>query len=154
MITVIGADPGETTGLAVLHLTAAAGSTRLCIAHRSVISCDADSAYGLAMHLIEENEGPSSVILAGEKFVPGRGPGARGDGAAAARRVTGDLSDLGPWRWRSASEVKGWATDQRLAAAGLLKMSAKMPDGRDGARHALFAACHDAGLDDPLSRRA
>lgn len=53
---------------------------------------------------------------------------------------------------RSASEVKPWATDKRLEAAGLMDMTVGMRHARDAARHALFTAVRDYGLPDPLSK--
>jgi hypothetical protein len=50
--------------------------------------------------------------------------------------------------------VKPWATDTRLAAAGLMEPTTGMRHARDAARHALFAAVKTYGLPDPLSARA
>jgi hypothetical protein len=50
--------------------------------------------------------------------------------------------------------VKPWATDERLAAAGLLDPTKGMRHARDAARHALFCAVRDFGLPDPLSAKA
>jgi hypothetical protein len=55
---------------------------------------------------------------------------------------------------RSAADVKPWATDTRLQAAGLLDLTKGMRHARDAARHALFCAVCDFGLTDPLSRKA
>lgn len=52
---------------------------------------------------------------------------------------------------RSAAEVKPWATDERLRAAGLWT---PMRHARDAARHALFATCRDFEMPDPLSVKA
>lgn len=142
MTVIIGADPGATCGIALL----------MPDGPPLVYSCNHHAAYGLVSWLIEANEGPADIIAAGEAFVPGRGAGARMTGAAVTRSLIDDLDDLLGWHWRSAAAVKPWATDRRLDAAGLLTITAKMPDGRDAARHALFAAVHDAGWPDPLSR--
>jgi hypothetical protein len=55
---------------------------------------------------------------------------------------------------RSAAEVKPWATDERLDAAGLLELTKGMRHARDAARHALYCAVRDYGLPDPLSKAA
>lgn len=140
---VLGVDPGVTTGVFWL---AATGPP---LAYQ----CNASGAYPLVAFLLEANDGPAQVILAGERFVPGRGPGARGAAATATRAVIADLDGLSDgWHWRSAAQVKPWATDRRLAAAGLAAHCHGMPHAADAARHALFAAVHDAGYPDPLSR--
>lgn len=54
---------------------------------------------------------------------------------------------------RTAADVKPWATDERLAAAGLPDVPG-MRHARDAARHALFCAVADYALPDPLSRKA
>jgi len=101
------------------------------------------------------------TALAAERFVvgPRAGRSRTPSGGAAARTVLGDLEawadSLGiDFVLRSASEVKPWATDARLAAAGLLEPTTGMRHARDGARHALFCACKTYGLPDPLSARA
>jgi hypothetical protein len=58
------------------------------------------------------------------------------------------------WFQRPAAHVKPWATDERLEAAGLLEATKGMRHARDAARHALFAACKDGGIPDPLSKRS
>jgi hypothetical protein len=124
------------------------------IAGRLIFACNHEAAYPLASWLIESNAGPATVIGAGEAFVAGRGAGARQTGAAVTRQVIADLSSLPiAWQWRTASEVKTWATDVRLKASALYDMTVKSIDARDAARIALFCAVADAGLPDPLSKR-
>lgn len=53
---------------------------------------------------------------------------------------------------RNASQVKDWATDERLKASGI-EIPSGMRHTKDAARHALFAACHAGRLPDPLSPR-
>jgi hypothetical protein len=55
---------------------------------------------------------------------------------------------------RNASLVKTWATDKRLAAAGLLDATKGMQHARDASRHALYAAVHTGMARDPLSTKA
>jgi len=143
---VLGADPGPTTGLALLE-TAGAGLRVM------TFQCNGTSAYSLASWLIEASEGPADMLLAGERFLIGRGPGARGAAGRETREIIADLDQLGRWHWRSAAEVKPWATDKRLAAAGLLAQCHGMPHAADACRHALFAAVRDGGYPDPLSRK-
>lgn len=149
MTIVIGVDPGPTTGVAWMDLSVAE-ARQLPL----VFQCNHAGAYPLVSWLIEASEGPAAVILAGERFIHGRGAGARGRAATITRSVISDLDGLGRWRWRSAAEVKPWATDRRLAAAGFLPECHGMPHAADACRHALFAAVRDGGMRDPLSRAA
>lgn len=156
---VIGVDPGPTSGVCLLCLEPVYDIPGVIsppvIRTRLVFSCNSPAVFGLVEHLLEANEGPTRIVAAGEQFVAGRGAGARGHGAAVVREVIADLKSLhGGWHWRSASDVKPWATDDRLKKAGLYEMTNKMIDARDAARHALFCAVHDCGLPDPLSRKA
>ena len=152
---VMGVDPGATTGVCHLQIATPCNGEPPYITSRLVFGCNALAVFPLMQFLMEINEGAARIIAAGERFVPGRGAGARGPGAAVTRDVIQELAVLPvAWHWRSAADVKPWATDDRLKAAGLYEITAKMRDARDGARHALFAACHDAGLPDPLSRKA
>jgi hypothetical protein len=106
------------------------------------------------------------IVVAIEKFVVRRRAAASSTAAAGAttrdlvgqleataldvRRRTAEVRVV----LRSAAEVKPWATDTRLEAAGLLSACTGMRHARDAARHALFAAVKDAGAPDPLSRKA
>lgn len=143
---VLGADPGPATGIAMVE-TAGDGLRAM------TFQCNGSSAYWLASQLLEANEGPASVILAGERFIIGRGAGARGAAGRETREVIADLDGLGDWTWRAAAEVKPWATDRRLAAAGLLAQCHGMPHALDACRHALYALVK-AGYPDPLSGKA
>jgi hypothetical protein len=51
---------------------------------------------------------------------------------------------------RCAADVKPWATDKRLEAAGMLGHTSDMKHANDAARHALYTAKHDARMEDPL----
>ena len=141
---VLAVDPGPTSGFVLL----APGCPPLAY------SCNHRAAYGLACFLISSagNGNLAVVTAAGEEFREGRGAGARRAGGQVTRQVIADLSDLLGWHWRPAVTVKAWATDKRLLAAGLYDLTAKMPDSRDAARHSLYAAVHDAGWPDPLSK--
>ena len=75
------------------------------------------------------------------------------------RELIGVLADLAAGRpqvtviRRPAGLVLPWATNHRLAAAGLMAPTVGMPHARDAARHALYAAVRDGGMPDPLSTR-
>lgn len=144
---VLGVDPGPTTGVAMIE-TAGTGLRAM------TFQCNGSSAYWLVSQLLESTEGPADVLLAGERFIIGRGAGARSAAGTATREVIADLDGLGDWTWRTAAEVKPWATDKRLEAAGLLKQCHGMPHAGDACRHALYMAVRDGGYPDPLSARA
>lgn len=146
MITVIGIDPGPTPGIVLLDFY---GEN---ILERHVVQCSAIS-------LLPVLDGLGAIgadVIAIEKFVTGRGTmraGADGDLTRnqverVARRYPRQVNAT-----RRAADVKPWATDERLAHAGLLEPTKGMRHAKDAARHALFAAVRDAGLPDPLSRR-
>lgn len=153
IVCVLGVDPGVTTGICRLRLeTASTG--RLAITERLVLSCNAAAAGGLAEHLIKLSDGSPKIVIGGERFVPGNGAGAKGPQAAVTRQVISAIDSLfQPVAWRSAAEVKTWAAEERMKKSGLYDMTRKMIDAYDASRHALFAAVHDCGLPDPLSRK-
>ena len=114
------------------------------------LQCTHGMLYGLLYELVRSLDPNSRALVAVERFV------VRGR-AIADQRLTLDqvanLQTLHPGaKVRSASEVKPWATDDRLEKAGLLAATKGMRHSRDAARHALFAAVHDGGLPDPLSK--
>lgn len=151
---VLGVDPGETSGVVALGYTAG----RLTAVN--VFQCGAKSTEWLAGQLLAEAESfADDVVLAVERFVVGtRAARSRTAKAGATTRdLVGRLTRPdAAWRTvaRSASEVKSWALDERLKAAGLLDATKEMRHARDAARHALFAAVADGGIPDPLSRAA
>lgn len=151
--TVIGVDPGPTPGIGVLDpygrteaLQTTAG-VLLTVVRVLVTNCP-----------VGEHGGPQA-LLAAERFVVGN-RAARSSTAQAGQTTRDQVgalealaAELGiPCRLRTASEVKRWATDARLAAVGLLLKG--MPHARDAGRHTIFAAVHDAGMADPLSARS
>lgn len=102
------------------------------------------------------------TVVAIERFVVGRRAG-RSSAASAGVATRNMVGAVEAWAFRndvqciarSAADVKPWATDHRLHAAGLLEpLTTGMRHARDAARHALFCAVKDFGLSDPLSARA
>jgi hypothetical protein len=96
-------------------------------------------------------------VVAVERFVVRSRAGRSSDAQAGevTRNLIGQLSIMQGLSsievfLRSASEVKPWATDKRLTAAGIEGLTA-MRHAADAARHALFAAVKDCGVRDPLS---
>jgi hypothetical protein len=151
-VIIVGVDPGLTTGIVALHL----GPLRAGEPPYSpdVVQCGRRTA----LVVIEALAGTGAqVVLAAESFVVS-GRAARSANHPAGRITRELLGELKAWPvfdrvlMRPAGAIKPWATDARLSAVGLL-----MPDmrhARDAARMALFAAVHDYGQSDPLSRRA
>ena len=141
MTRVIGIDPGPMPGIVVLEFH----EGRLY--GRNAVQCTAEVLY----HVLRGLNIVDATFVAVERFVP------RGRANAAQELTRDQVAQL--WRHhdrvvaRSASQVKPWATDARLEAAGLLEATKGMRHARDAARHALFAAVKDGGLPDPLSTR-
>lgn len=156
---VIGVDPGPSTG--IVELICDSGQFEI----GSVVQCNANAVLSIVdMLAFGSNRSPlrdpSRVLVAVEHFVVGYRAGRSSTAVAGqtTRELIADLQALGRASvrvvLRSASEVKPWGTDHRLMQAGLWDATKGMQHARDGARHALFAAVHDCGVPDPLSRRA
>jgi hypothetical protein len=150
---VIGVDPGRVTGIAGLSIFDGE------LTGHSLIQCSHDVPRWLVRHMLDACQPVDRLVLAVERFVVRARAGRSSDAAAGeiTRALIGALASIGRDHGatvylRSASDVKPWATDKRLEAAGLNKYST-MRHAADAARHALFAAVHDAGLPDPLSKR-
>ncbi len=104
--------------------------------------------------------GNSLAVRAGiEEFRPGTGAGARGKAASVTRSLVEELKAVLAGRGitalvRPATEVKTWCSDKKLDRAGLLEITAGMPNhARDAFRVLLFTACHNGGVPDPLSKK-
>ena len=151
---VLGVDPGPTPGI-----------VRLIIMHNHFLH-SADVVQCTAGALVPVLDGlrdvpMSAAALAYEAFVVGhRASRSRTAGAGQATRdMTRDLTEWAarndiPSHTYRASDVKPWATDERLSRAGLLEPTKGMRHARDAGRHALFTAVKHYGLPDPLSARA
>lgn len=148
MSVILGADPGLTTGLAVLDLERRTWE----LAQLSPLL-----VMPLIGALIERYD---VVGIACERFVvgPRASRSATPRGGQVARELEAQIdavADPGlrvhPIKVirRSASQVKPWATAERLKAAGIATRG--MPHALDAARHALYAAVRDFGFPDPLS---
>jgi len=154
LVTVLGIDIGDTTGMLLATWDR---ENRKALEARA-FQCDrATSPLLLGWILAEYGflicgggieafvSGPRSLKLKGTKAGPIRAQHAELTAiaeAAGVRLVS-----------RPAVTVKAWSVDDRLRAAGLLDITAGQGHARDGGRHAIYAACHDRGLPDPLSRR-
>jgi hypothetical protein len=148
----LGGDPGDTAGLFL-----AGWRERKLVMFRSW-QVEAGGALELLGWVLSEHgylimaagieefrSGPKSVKLHGTTA------------PAVARSVTAMASVIREAgiavSVRPAGTVKTWATDDRLKEAGLLDATSGMPKhARDAARVALFTACRDLGMRDPLSK--
>lgn len=165
--TVIGVDPGETTGIVRLEYqrywfpnqnTPDARWTRT--GEPMAIQCNHQSVPEILAWLTAIGD----ILISHERFVVGlRASRSKKAGASQVTRdINGHIDALDSTNTpnrrirvveHTASEVKPWATDERLKAAGI-DLAPEMRHARDGGRQALFAACHDLGATDPLSKRA
>jgi hypothetical protein len=163
---VIGIDPGPIPGFVVLDLA------RDAMPAVEVVQCSHRAAPTVLAGLLTfAPDVPVHVQI--ETFVVGRASMRSGQHGAVTRDLVGRLREVweghdstirgrrgGHWFQRSAAQVKPWATDRRLQAAvcagdtSLWLATAGMRHARDGARHALYCAVHDAGVSDPLSKEA
>jgi hypothetical protein len=152
---IVGIDPGPVTGIVRLFVAGRPDETvKLIRADALQVTLGAliDVLAGLAY-------GPATIAY--ERFVVGSRAG-RSAAAGAGERTRSAIGAIEEWanqqghqtNARSAANVKPWATDTRLAAAGLLEDTKGMRHARDAARHALFCAVRDYGLPDPLSCKA
>lgn len=147
MTYVMGIDPGPVVGIAVIGFDPRVEPT--------IAQCSWNAFDDVLLAL-----GGRSA-LAVEQFVIGRLTARANDPGAnrAARAVIDRCQHYAREHallcyLRSAATVKPWATDERLAAAGLLAPTKGMPHARDAARHALFTAVAEFGRPDPLSKAA
>lgn len=151
---VIGIDPGPTPGVVRLNLVTRPQRPRELVGISFAQPPAADLLDTLTAYAIGDY-----VTVAIERFVVGS-RAARSAGANAGTQTREMIGWVEAWAdayghrvvRRSASEVKPWATDARLAAVGLIDPTRGKQHARDAARHALFCAVRNYGLPDPLSR--
>ncbi|MFT4081166.1 MAG: hypothetical protein QM638_01140 [Nocardioides sp.] len=160
---VIGIDPGPIPGIVMLTPKFHPGGRTQLLP--DVVQCSASTAPVVLYSLLNEirghqkSGGRAPALVQIERFVVGRASMRGGKAGEQTRDLIGRLqreADAQPnvsVVMRSANEVKAWATDARLEAAGLLEATKGMRHAKDACRHALFAAVKDGGIPDPLSRR-
>lgn len=154
-IRVIGIDPGPTPGLVRLLFVDGVLITV------DVVQCSSSMLMPIALSLLPgKGVLVSETYLQVERFVIGRASMRSGSAGAVTRDQVGRLLELATSMGgvypvqRPATEVKAWATDKRLSAAGLITPTKGMTHARDAARHALFCAVADGKIRDPLSTKA
>lgn len=144
---VIGVDPGLTTGVARLDLATF---------ELELLQC----TPSLVLPLVRELAATGDVlVLAVERFVvgPRASRSSTPKAGALTRNLVAQLQLEGEQFadrvvLRNAATVKSWFTQRRLVAARLVHTG--MPHALDGGRHAVYAAVHDCGMPDPLSKKA
>ena len=153
--TVIGVDVGPIPGIVVL------GFKDHRLIGPGVVQTSANLAPEIVSWMLDHTTRfrGGKIVVQAEKFVVGH-RSARSSSAGAGqitRDLIGELRRVTagqcPFVQHSAAMVKPWATDARLEAAGLLDATKGMRHARDGARHALYAACKYGGIPDPLGKR-
>lgn len=152
MTDIIGIDPGPVPGVCLLRTPSPAGRPDKW--HGELAQCTPTTMWALIAAWLDAYDVRAIAI---ESYVVG--PKAARVNDQAAQRATRDI--LGQLRIavpvaipryeRRAVDVKTWASNKRLAAAGLLIGGSSLVHARDAARHALFAACADFRATDPLS---
>lgn len=168
----IGVDPGPTTGITAFGLVpyhkndGYKNPLRILGGGHYFFQCNAAAVPSILTMLIEGFRGiPITVVC--EAWVPSPKLSAatakvgavtqdvimtvaRGVGSYNETRGIG--TPVVHYVERRACDVKPWATDERLGAAGLLAPTkdGAMRHARDAGRHALFSAHTDHGLGDPL----
>lgn len=157
--SVIGIDTGKTTGIAFLDY---AGVT---LVGRTFLQVEYESAQLVLEAMLSKYYRNAETVkyrFAGiEEFVTGNSAGTKGDPANIARQKVFEISQqLQLWGYhvkaRKAADVKSWAKDNKLLHLGiggkdcLFAPNGDMNHAADAARHALFAAVHDAHKPNPL----
>lgn len=156
----IGLDPGPATGLCFLDYSEGK------LVGRTLLQADGGSAPVVLQGMLRAYyEGSGQVIAkrvgSVEKFVTGRSAGSLGGSADVTRQLVMELAEVLQLfgyhvSIRPAADVKPWASDKRLTAAGIVTgaMHGDMNHAYDAARHCLYGA-RDAGvIVDPLRRDA
>jgi hypothetical protein len=166
ILSVIGLDPGETTGMCFLNYYTFPDDTWNPIPERILLQAEGSSSDHVLRAMLHAyypagNTEVTARYAGIERFVTGRAAGGRTKPGEITRQLVMQLAETCQLygystKLRSASEVKPWATDKRLVKAQIAReetaLHGKARDAYDGARHALFAAVADAKMKDPLAR--
>jgi hypothetical protein len=156
MITTLGIDPGDTAGFLLAGWRPGQRKAALVRAWQ----CGRDSATLTLSWILRDY----ATVLDAAQIEPWDSrPRARGLAGTSPPAIQAQIDamaalcrDYGvPAVLRQVSDVKRWATDERLQAAGLLEAvsPAPMRHAKSAAWHCLYCAVHRCGLPDPLSRR-
>lgn len=156
----IGIDPGPATGICFLDYRDG------ILAGRTLLQADAGSAAIVLTGMLTAyyvNARRTSLAPAGrrvasvERFVTGASAGSRGKAADVTRQLVMELAEVLQGhgytvKLRNAGEVKPWASDKRLQAAGIVTgaLHGDMNHSYDAARHCLLGAVQAGITPDPL----
>ena len=166
IVSVVGCDPGPTSGFAFLDyvpLPFALPEIKYPVQPKvTLFQADGSSALVVLEAMLSSfysDERVSQRFASVEAFRTGRSAGSKGKDADVTRQlvmqITETLQLFGyKVKIRAAAEVKPWATDKRLIAAGIKGSSGihgKGRDAYDGSRQAIYCARWDAFLPDPLA---
>lgn len=155
----VGADPGPATGLCFLDYRDG------ILVGRMLLQAAADCAPAVLRDLLESRKnGMAAGRRAGsvEKFVTGQSAGSRGKAADVTRQLVMELAEVLQMfgytvAIRPAADVKPWASNKRLVAAGIVPsekgLHSDMNHSYDAARHCLYGAKEAGVIQDPLLRR-
>ncbi len=151
IISVIGADPGPSTGISFLDYEG------MKLVGNTVIQVDGDSAQLVLEAMLTKYYRTTDVVkrfAEVEAFKTGASAGTKSAPGEYTRQGVFMLTEqLQLWGYtvkiRKAGDIKTWASDKRLKAADILRPPENR-HGNDASRHALFAAVHDAHRMDPL----
>lgn len=153
LISVIGVDPGPTTGLCFLDYE----DKRLKASLRLQVNGDA-AVFTLETILMRAYNDPEAIpkrFAQLEPFVTGNSAGTKMSPGETTRQLAFALGEtLLVYGYhvarRKAADIKSWGSDKRLEAAGIMGPKEGMRHANDAGRHALYAAVHDAYRPDPL----
>lgn len=148
--SVIGIDPGITTGICCLDF-----NEHGLLEFPPILIQANEPAVAPILYMLMANR--QNGLVAIEKFVTGNSAGARGHNADITRALVTMCESMATTNHlrvvkRAAADVKPWATDKRLKAAKILTDSNKTSVRHclDSARHALFSAVADLKMKDPM----
>lgn len=143
MTYIIGIDPGPMVGACLLRLPAMGEGAWFA----ETVQLPPSGLWAQIGAWVDEY--PILAVAAERYVVRHRASRVNDPGASkAARDVLGGLAVcIKDTRLieRAAVEVKPWATDDRLKAAGLFDQTKGLRHARDAVRHALYSACRDFG---------
>jgi hypothetical protein len=160
VLVACGIDPGVCTGIAIMQWTEpGAGLISKRPVRMNLVQCAHASAADVLDALlrgVEYPEGGTRRVAQIEKFVTGNRAGSKGEEADVVRELIPELTHVLEAhgyrvKERPAADVKPWASEKRLAAAGVPIMKTKLKDATDAARHAIFCAVRDGHAKDPLA---
>ena len=162
IVSIVGIDPGPTSGVCFLDYDLEAPQGDKIPVSAVLFQADAESVKAVLEAMLRDRTDPRVAKRFGgiEAFRSGNSAGSKGKNADMTRQgvmVLTELLQLYGYsvKIRCAADVKPWATDKRLLAAGIKGASGihgKARDAYDGSRQGLYVARWDAFLRDPLEK--